>query len=271
MQESKKARPRSVKSWARDTDNWYVRPSSDPRRTYNYEDALEACSRVRGSSLITVTRRSDSDSGDDLANMSVVKCRRVVFCPTDKMRVAVEKKLEYYRGSVSDPEFPASIPVWLEDFPESKFRSSPPDVAPDEESKYPTDTDNVSVLQKEIIRLDALNRALVKLSEIDEILVKTLLRKSKETESTSDKPSPEAYVIDAIRENCAKRENLVAESTAIVLAARRRDNFTRMKMTRSELQTSVLQPVKNEAYVMLPAINLELPRVSVGSVAGTSK
>ena len=101
--------------------------------------------------------------------------------------------------------------------------------------------------------------------------MKTLLRKNKATESTSDKPSPEAYVIDAIRENRAKRENLVAESTAIVLAARRRDNFTRMKMTRSELQTSVLHSVKNEAHTLVPALELvPAPRRSTGSVAGTS-
>ena len=77
--------------------------------------------------------------------------------------------------------------------------------------------------------------------------------------------------IDALRENCAKRENLVAESTAIVLAARRRDNFTRMKMTRSELQTSVLQGVKNEAYMLVPALELApAPRKSIGSERGTS-
>ena len=93
-QEARNARPRSLKNLARDTDNWYVRPASDPRKTYNYEDAFEACSSVRGSSLITVTRKSDSDSGDDLANMSVVKRRRIVFCPTDKMRTAIEQKLE---------------------------------------------------------------------------------------------------------------------------------------------------------------------------------
>ena len=46
-----------------------------------------------------------------------------------------------------------------------------PDVAPDGDNKYPTDTDNVSVFQKEIIRLDALNGALLKLSEVYEILV----------------------------------------------------------------------------------------------------
>ena len=32
-QEARNATPRSVKSWARDTDNWYVRPNSDPRKT----------------------------------------------------------------------------------------------------------------------------------------------------------------------------------------------------------------------------------------------
>ena len=111
----------------------------------------------------------------------------------------------------------------------------------------------------------------MKLSEVDEILVKTLLRKNKATEAASDKPYPEAYVIDALRENCAKRENLVAESTTIVLAARRRDNFTRMKMTRRELQTSVLQGVKNEAYMLVPALELApAPRKSIGSEPGTS-
>ena len=34
-QERPKARPRSAKNWARDTDNWYVRPASDPRTTMN--------------------------------------------------------------------------------------------------------------------------------------------------------------------------------------------------------------------------------------------
>ena len=147
--------------------------------------------------------------------MSVVKRRCVVFSLTDKMRTVIEQKLESYKNCVFDPDFPASIPICMEDFPSSKIRSSPPEVAPDSDNKFPTDTDNVSVLQKEIIRLDALHRALVKLSEIDEILVKTLLRKNKATEVKSDKPSLEAYVIDAIRENCAKRERLVAESTAL--------------------------------------------------------
>ena len=68
-QERPKARPRSAKNWARDTDNWYVRPASDPRRTYNYEQAIEACSAVRKTSTITVTNKSDSDSADDLASM----------------------------------------------------------------------------------------------------------------------------------------------------------------------------------------------------------
>ena len=78
----------------------------------------------------------------------------------------------------------------------------------------------------------------MKLSEIYEILVKTLLRKNKATESKSDKPSPEVYVIDATRENCAKRESLVAESIAIVLAARRQDNFTRRNYMNCESTTA---------------------------------
>ena len=269
-QERPKARPRSAKNWARDTDNWYVRPASDPRMTYNYEQAIEACSAVRKTSTITVTNKSDSDSADDLASMSVVKRRRVVFNPTDKMRKSIEDKLVRYRENVFDPDFPASIPVCMEDFPASTVRASPPEVAPDSDNKYPTDTDSVSVLQKEIIRLDALNRALVKLSEVDEILVKTLLRKNKATESKSDKPSPEAYVIDAIRENCAKRESLIAESTAIVLAARRRDNFSRMKLTRSELHASVTRSVKDEIYTFMPSLEPVDSRKSVGSTAGTS-
>ena len=57
----------------------------------------------------------------------------------------------------------------------SKVRDTPPNVAPDGDNKFPRDTDNEIVLQKEIIRLDVLNRALMNFSKEDEILVKTLL------------------------------------------------------------------------------------------------
>ena len=100
--------------------------------------------------------------------------------------------------------------------------------------------------------------------------MKNLFRKNIATE-TSDKHSPEAYVNDAIRHNCAKRERLVAESTAIVIAAWRRDNFTHMKLTRSELHASVMKRVKNEAYMIIPSLE-QAPDSgrSTGSVAGFS-
>ena len=113
--------------------------------------------------------KSKSNSADDLAKMLAVKRSRVVFTPTDKMPTRIESRQESYRASVFDPYFSASIPVCMKNCSSSKVRDSPPEFAPDGDFKFQTDTDNVNGLQKEIIRLVALNRALVKLSEVDEI------------------------------------------------------------------------------------------------------
>ena len=109
--------------------------------------------------------------------------------------------------------------------------TEPPLAEPDKKGKRPDDESAVVITQKEVIRLEALNRAMIKIHEMDEAFISALLEKMDLSELQEGQEPDNNIVLDAMRQSHLCKEDLLAEATAITIATRRRDNVMRQDIS----------------------------------------
>ena len=213
---------------------------SDSRYHYRYESALDA---ARKYVKTEVEQKTPETKGDSFAEIAASENRVLQYKPYDGFIQKISQTLQYYSKDYWNPELPITIQLDLADFPESGMKKNPQSAVPDSEGCFPHETSTVDILQKEIIRLDASNRALLKLLQADQIYLRAIHTISKK--KPEDKNQAKTLLTDlnsivvALIRNHDRRENRLAENTGITLAVRRRDNSFRKYTVADEARDAV--------------------------------
>jgi hypothetical protein len=233
-----------LQNWKQST--WKGRiPQGSMQKRFSYAGAVEVSKRYRKINIRSAVRAASPElSGDDELYSFQNRMQVEDYEPNEKQIELVSKQLKRYAVSATAPQLDANLPVNLTDFPESRIQCQPQLPLPDSEGHYPGDLSKVEILQKEIIRLDALNRALMAVHQNDRMLVPTVKAFIKAETDLSDSQKKNRVedgriLIDALCKNTVDRENLLADSESIILAVRRRDNAVRKNKTGIELAQAV--------------------------------
>ena len=193
-----------------------------------------------------VEQKTPEAESDSFAAIAASENRVLQYKPYDEFIQKINQTLQHYSKDYWNPELPATIELDLADFPESGMRKNPQSAVPDSEGCFPHETSTVDILQKEIIRLDASNRALLKLLQADRIYLKAIHTISKtqlEEKNQTNQAKPlladlNSIVVALIR-NHDRRENRLTENAGITLAVRRRDNSFRKYTVADEARDAV--------------------------------
>ena len=221
-------------------------PQSNHYRSYNYKRALQAAARMAPEEVKFEVQHEPAEKRRKIMHRSLLSTKRSTFVPDEDILKKIDKTLDEYAENPFQPEFEVCIDLCMADFTPSNILSEPPNAEPDMHGKRPTDDDEVMLTQREILRLESLNRAMVKIHETDEAFLSAMLANmdiSKLGEPT-DEPD-EVVVLEAMRQNQLRKEDLLAEATAITIATRRRDNVMRQNVEEPH-RTAIL------AHALLP-------------------
>ena len=164
----------------------------------------------------------------------------------------IDETLAQYAENTQCQEFEESLPVFLNDFPTSAVLTKSPQSEPDARMKFPADDDEVMVHQFEMLRLDSLNRAMVKVHECESAFVSALVDNMDANRLQADELLDDTIVLDAAAYCHTLRESLLAESTGIVIAARRRDNVRRQNVPEHHSTNIIEHPLlpKEKSLIM---------------------
>ena len=219
-------------------------PKSRIDREFDYAAVTESAIAIRP--VETKQQKTLEFKGDEAMFSYKRRRRNRQYEPNIRYHELVNAKLKCYVQNCMSPDFPREIPIDLAQFPEGRVRSTPQLPTPDAAQKLPEEADTVEISQKEIIRLEAVIRALLKVHENDCMAVTTMQIYINELEDklADEQEGPyvesnQSKVMAAVSKNCATREDLLAEALAVTLAVRRRDNALRIDVTPNVLNQIV--------------------------------
>jgi hypothetical protein len=230
--------------------NWRGRiPQTQNDRAFSYVPLVKACKRYRKCKTRTLDpEESPEASGDD--DIFNYRTRQTLeeYEPNESQLKTVDKGLLRYKTDPRVPQFSNEIPVNYADFPEGNLRPQPQMPVSDADGKFPGELSKVEILQREIIRLDALNRGLMMVHANDRLVLPSLKAYIKQegqlTEAQKGSRKEDGLaMIDALCKNVVSRENLIADSESIVLAVRRRDSAFRRKLDEPGIAEAVTAPM----------------------------
>ena len=212
------------------------------------EDAIQAAARVRRDTLDTVLP-DVLHIEDAIFNDLEVKPTSV-YPVNQRMSTYVDKTLDCYSANCYDPDLPTHLPVSYANFQDDgKIQCYARVCQETTEGNLPYDHNTVRVSQREATALDTLNRANVKVNEIDAYIMPALL---KYTENLESQRTPEekatgtldiTKMVNQLRYNFVQREKLIGMSTGITVAIRRRDNAEQHQVTGDDLNVLVARPL----------------------------
>ena len=120
----------------------------------------------------------------------------------------------------------------------------------------PDRNNTCEISQLEITRLDALNRALIKIHENDRAIMAGIMKFMKRITETAERPDAQiewirsdlnqARPVDMMRavcRNAVSRETILGQTQGVTLAVRRRDNALRLNLKPEEVRELVAKPV----------------------------
>ena len=241
-------RPETVDYWSSTLCSVTI-PGSDPELSFaGYEQALQAAADITDS----VKPRVLSDSPkleSDYMSRPIVKRERVTFAPTPRFMPKIDEALKAYAEFADMPEISDTLPCNLYDFAKTGISTKVQLNVCDATGNYPCDIDRLTISQQEIVAQDVQSRAMLKVHEMDDILLEALCHKfealdvNRTPEAKTETPVlPELLICDALRHNLIVRENLMARQQAIITATRRRDLATRWNMDAEASAAIVSRP-----------------------------
>jgi hypothetical protein len=255
------------KGWKSEEDT-VTRPSYDESKSYDYMSCIEAAAKY--SSEVVIMEKAVEHSEPPTKRRHLEKSlfpqksstKKRFFQPSDDLISEIENVLEQYSEDDTNPSFLEELPVCLEDFVSTRMKRTPPRVQANHQRKYPTDSDVIEFYQLEAFRIDAINRILVKLHEIDKPIIQALLEridlsvldavpKSDDERHEIDSKVDGIRLLDGIRQNHAVRKDLLAQITGIVIAARRRDNVGRLNIEEHHANACVAHDMTNERALLM--------------------
>ena len=240
--------PLRIPRW--NSEHYDVTPQvSVHRRCYGgYTDATRAAMKI------SRTARDSTELGDpltttDRVGQSLVGLDRVNYVPIRRHMSLINRTLGSYRRDCLAPTLHTELPVYMQEFPESMVDRLPELKVADDNKMFPDDSDFAVVTQTEISRLEGLFKALLKLHECDDFMMVALCDRMLE-QSLARPPghreaepfTPELKVVDALRENVSRRDQLLGESFGIITAVRRRDIVLRQDYSPETRSAKVSQP-----------------------------
>lgn len=264
--------PRQLDTWVLDTPVVTIPyPDHTLAKREMYEAATLAAKRINPDTSTTDITEPDF-TGEDAIFAPLIKKRRMSYKPTTRYVKHVNNTLAKYDREAKDPDFSSTIPVSLSSFPEGALRSEPPKAKP-VDGKYPADYNTVPVLQREVSRLHAIIRALTRVHENDAINTTAVwvdrqkVERDRKAEADSENRKVDledrSVCAEAVINNFASREKLLAEAEAIVLAARRRDNAVRMGLEGADLNRVVSARIgeQEEPYLIRGPALIQVDRI----------
>ena len=174
------------------------------------------------------------------------------YVPSNRIVCYIDKVLRSYSNNVCDPNFPSTIPINLQDYAESKTQPVPPSVTESKDKTFPNDVNLLTITQRKITHMDAVNRALCKTHELDGYILPALIRyatyiKERRSEEEKQKGHSEFWnLINGLRQNFVTREKFVATNTAITTAIHRRDNCYRIDLPVTQVLTVVSRSIEQD-------------------------
>ena len=226
-------------------------PVSDSRLRFDYTAAIAGSSAAGGCATVPVA--SDSDS-DDVMMDFMPKKRKISYVPSNKVITHINNTLECYSEDADSPKLELTLPVYLPDFETSLVRSTVQAPHPDADENYPDKTSVVEVTQLEVTRIEAINRALIKVHECDRAIMAGMMKFSKEIDGLKEQPNKDVsrYIANsnpvemmrAICRNAVVREKLLGEVQGVTLAVRRRDNLVRLNIEDETVNELVARPLR---------------------------
>jgi hypothetical protein len=229
--------PIGFRSWSANSYQVHI-PGSDPEQSYmNYNAALAAAARMSSDVQGRVLTLANQRSGQKLSR-SIIQHKRVTFTPSTRYMAHADLILMGYAKSPDVPALPELLPVNMYEFPKQGIDQTVGAQIGDRNGKFPSEADTLCVSQREVVNLDANNRALLKLHETDDVLMEALVDKLMELNlnrsqaEQQEKPfSDEVLVLDALRHNMMRREVLLGRQEGLITAVRRRDFAQRYNLT----------------------------------------
>ena len=129
----------------------------------------------------------------------------------------------------------------------------------DPQGNMPDRNSTCEISQLEITRLDALNRALIKIHESDRAIMAGVMKFMKRLTETAERPDAQidwiqsevkqARPVDMMRavcRNAVSREAMLGQIHGVTLAVRRRDNALRLNLTPEQVRELVAKPVSSD-------------------------
>ena len=179
---------------------------------------------------------------------------RAVYPINDRMSSYIDTTLQSYKSNAYDPELNVHLPISYDDYRnDGKIQCYATMCAATPEGYLPYEHDTVTMSQREITALDTVNRATVKINEVDAYLFPALTNfatqyeRSRTGEERAKGTSDITKIINQLRHNFLQRERLLATNTGIVQAVRRRDNAEQHRITGDDINTVVSRPLDDRA------------------------
>ena len=238
------------KDWSSASDRC-TKPEFDLSASYNFNRAIKAASKL-SKDVNWIQTEGPANKKRKVVHRSLFKEAQGYFAPNEVIVQKIDETLAQYAENTQCPELEEVLPVCLNDFPISAVLSKAPSSEPDVHMKFPADDDEVMVHQFEMLRLDSLNRAMVKVHECESALFSALVDNMDANRLQADEPPDDMIVLDAAAYCHTLRESLLAESTGIVIAARRRDNVRRQNVPEHHSTNIIAHPLlpKEKSLIM---------------------
>ena len=232
-------------------------PVSDGRHRFDYGLAIQGSAAVGGCKSAEV-RQLEVDSDDAMYDF-IPKRRRLTYTANPKVIEEINKTLGQYAQDVTEPVLPLTLPVHLGDFENSLIRREIQAPVADPQGNMPDRNSTCEISQLEITRLDALNRALIKIHESDRAIMAGVMKFMKRLTETAERPDAQidwiqsevkhARPVDMMRavcRNAVSREAMLGQIHGVTLAVRRRDNALRLNLTPEQVRELVAKPVSSD-------------------------
>ena len=226
-------------------------PEGDISASYDFNSAIKAAARM-SKNVSWVETEEPAEKRRKVVHKSIFKQKQGYFAPNQLIMQKIDETLAQYAEDTECPTLEENLPVCLTDFVNSAILPTPPKSEGDVNRCFPTDRDEVLVHQFEAMRLDSLNGAMVKVHEVESACFSALMDNVDPARLTGPEVPDDMIVLDAAAYCHTVRESMLAESTAIVIAARRRDNAMRQNVPEHHCTNIIAHPIqpKEKALIM---------------------
>jgi hypothetical protein len=238
---------------------------------YDYDRALRAASEYDSAVHFYTSSKPPPKKRCMLDQSVLINCEER-FLPSTKICSMIDDVIKSYEIDRHNPRF-NNLEISMQDFSAKTLPIAPPRVFVPEGGAYPESSTPLHLNHYEADRLDFLGRALVKIHEVDDAFINSILKievtkidiedidqatneaDRKELESAHRANLEYLRIADAIRLNHTRRCNLIANLVGMITVIRRRDNIDRVELdaaTAKAVLTATILQNPDDKLITLP-------------------